>query len=576
MDKKGQRGGHGRRSVAKKRKFFYNQHTAEQETSFASTSAEKLKKSGNAEIPIHKEHGYCILNFFTVFSAISALVVCKKCGKDISFLETNSRGLGFKIAVQCSCGTTYIDSCPQIQHAFEINRRIVFAMRLLGIGKNGLDLFCGIMDIGQGLAWNTYYCCLENIYHASQAVFNIVTKTAVEEENTKNINKGNPPSELTVSGDGTWKKRGFSSLFGVTTLIGIYSNKVIDVIIKSSFCKACSTWEKKIGTPEYDNWKSIHEEECTSNHNGSAGKMEVDAVKEMFSRSEAQYNVKYITYVGDGDSKTFKTVSEAMVYGEDHPVKKKECVGHVQKRMGTRLRNAKKKYKGIGGKGSGKLTDKVINELTTYYGLAIRRNPDSLEKMKEAIWATYDHNRSTDANPHHTRCPEGATSWCAWRKAEAEGQLSTFKHTKPPLSDEVLKVIKPIYEDLTADNLLERCVGCFTQNNNESLNSLIWTFAPKHMHSGKKTVEIATYLAVCIFNEGFNSILHMLNVMGIKIGNVSKTFAAMRDNCRIYHSEKKAWQESKEARIARRQEQAAQNDYFEAEEGILYGPGIAD
>ena len=96
------------------------------------------------------------------------------------------------------------------------------------------------------------------------------------------------------------------------------------------------------------------------------------------------------------------------------------------------------------------------------------------------------------------------------------------------------------------------------------------------MHSGKKTVEITTYLAVCIFNEGFNSILHMLNVMGIKIGNVSKTFAAIRDNNRIYRSEKKAWQESKEARIARRQEQAAQNDYFEAEEGILYGPGIAD
>lgn len=46
----------------------------------------------------------------------------------------------------------------------------------------------------------------------------------------------------------------------------------------------------------------------------------------------------------------------------------------VLKRMETRLRAVKKKIKYLKGKDTGKLTDKVICELTTYYGLPIRRN----------------------------------------------------------------------------------------------------------------------------------------------------------------------------------------------------------
>ncbi|XP_039303732.1 uncharacterized protein LOC120357462 [Solenopsis invicta] len=572
MERKGKQGGY-KRSI--KRKFTNNQYTIEAETSYASTSAEKIRNTGDNELRINREHNYNIFNFFSVFSAISALVICKNCKKDITFNEASPLGLGFKIAVECSCGVTYINSCPLIDNAYEINRRIVLAMRLIGIGINGLNLFCGIMDFCQGLSNTTYYACLQNIYCASETVYNIVTRKAVDEEKEKNAEHGNPPSELIVSGDGTWKKRGFSSLFGVSTLIGIYSKKVIDALVKSSFCQACSTWKKNFDTVEYQNWKESHENECTNNHEGS-GKMEVDAVKEMFLRSMNKYKVKYKRYVGDGDSKTFKSLSEALIYGEDFIIQKKECVGHVQKRMGTRLRNAKKKNKGIGGKGAGKLTDKIISELSTYYGLAIKRNPESVEEMRNAIWATFDHKRSTDKNPHHERCPKGSTSWCAWRKSEAAGTLSTFTHDKAPLNDEVLNVIRPIYEDLSNDTLLERCLGAYTQNNNESLNALIWKIAPKHLHCGTKTVEIATFLAVCLFNEGFNSILKIMNIMGLKIGQNAKTFADNRDNERVKRSEQHTSHEAKKARITKRQEKTDQHEFFEVEEGLLYGPGIAD
>ena len=47
-------------------------------------------------------------------------------------------------------------------------------------------------------------------------------------------------------------------------------------------------------------------------------------------------------------------------------------------------------------------------------------------------------------------------------------------HENPSLTDDALRVIIQIYESLTTDNLMTRCLGSKTQNN-ESLNSLIWT-----------------------------------------------------------------------------------------------------
>lgn len=326
---------------------------------------------------------------------------------------------------------------------------------------------------------------------------------------------------------------------------------------------------------EYNEWYKSHQDNCTINHSGSAGKMEVDAVKEMFLRSEEKHGVKYTTYVGDGDSKTFKGILDANPYGDGYVVKKKECVGHVEKRMGTRLRNVKKANKGIGGKGAGKLTDKMIGELTTYYGLAIRRNSNSIEDMRKAVWATLYHKSSTDQHPQHENCPSGSDSWCQWRKAEADGTLNEFTH-KPSLNEKVLEVIKPIYEDLTSDSLLQRCLGANTQNNNESLNSLIWTFAPKHIHCGALTVEIATQIAVSIFNEGFTAILKILSVMGVTIGPQAKAYADNRDNERIVRSERRSSAASKEARTAAREQKFADQTIYEEEEGTLYGPGIAD
>ncbi|EZA54492.1 hypothetical protein X777_05747 [Ooceraea biroi] len=311
------------------------------------------------------------------------------------------------------------------------------------------------MDIGQGISISTYEFIVRHIHTAASSVFDSVCKKAVKEEKEKNIENGRPAEEFKISGDGSWKKRGFTSLYGVTTLIGYYTGKIIDLIVKSAYCHACIIWKKKEGTDEYAEWYEQHEGECFMNHSGSAGKMEVDAIKEMILRSEEKFGVKYVNYIGDGDSKTYKGILDVNPYGDDYPVIKSECVGHVEKRMGTRLRNIKKEKK-LGGRG--KLTDARITKLTKYYGLAIRRNVNSVQDMKRAIKATLDHLTSTDKNPKHKNCPPGNESWCKWRKAEAAGKTQEYEHP-PPLNPEIVKHILPIYEDLSKDDLLTRCLG---------------------------------------------------------------------------------------------------------------------
>ncbi|GFW50802.1 uncharacterized protein TNCV_3590841 [Trichonephila clavipes] len=71
--------------------------------------------------------------------------------------------------------------------------------------------------------------------------------------------------------------------------------------------------------------------ECLKNHNGSAGMMETVGMVRIFQRSLSHRSVRYTSYIGDGDSKTFSSITASNPYGEDITVSKIECVGDVQK-----------------------------------------------------------------------------------------------------------------------------------------------------------------------------------------------------------------------------------------------------
>ena len=53
-------------------------------------------------------------------------------------------------------------------------------------------------------------------------------------------------------------------------------------------------------------------------------------------------------YIGDGDTSSFGEVKEALnkKYGGDYPIEKEDCIGHIQKRMGSALKIYKNKSRG--------------------------------------------------------------------------------------------------------------------------------------------------------------------------------------------------------------------------------------
>ncbi|GFX27399.1 uncharacterized protein TNCV_34961 [Trichonephila clavipes] len=52
-------------------------------------------------------------------------------------------------------------------------------------------------------------------------------------------------SDIIISGDGTWKTRGYSSRVGVCAVIGDKTGKCIDAEVMSSFCKGCDSWKRR-------------------------------------------------------------------------------------------------------------------------------------------------------------------------------------------------------------------------------------------------------------------------------------------------------------------------------------------
>ena len=88
-------------------------------------------------------------------------------------------------------------------------------------------------------------------------------------------------TNVMASFDGTWQRRGYSSLNGVITCIS--NGKVVDYEVLSKVCLQCKYWGKQKKGQQFEEWKLHHN--CSINHTGSAGSMEVTGVVHMFQRS---------------------------------------------------------------------------------------------------------------------------------------------------------------------------------------------------------------------------------------------------------------------------------------------------
>ena len=370
------------------------------------------------------------------------------------------------------------------------------------MGHQGLVKFTCVMNMLPPMNENSYHDHVKALRVATESVAKESMSRAASE--VKEFYGPNEESvyDIAVSGDGTWRKRGFSSSYGVVTAMSTVTGKALDCEVMSKECKQCVRWMGKERSPEFEEWWEKHQHQCHANFEGLSGSMDATGLLNIFQRSVENYGMRYVEFLGDGDSKSHKLLFQEVVYG-DVEVQKLECVGHVQKQLGSLLRSLKKRLEttpledGKPAGGRGRLTENRIDKLQVYFGKAIRQNTHSIRAMQTAVMAIWHHDKSTDDNPDHDLWPEGENSWCGFQRDIAKG-TSDYIH-KNPIPEAVANVILPTFEALSEESLLSRCMHGGTQNQNESINGLIWQRATKETHSSLPTVETATFLGVCPF-----------------------------------------------------------------------------
>jgi len=119
-------------------------------------------------------------------------------------------------------------------------------------------------------------------------------------------------------------------------------------------------------------------------------------------------------------------------------------------------------------------------------------------------------------------------------------------------------------------------LGGFTQNANESLNSVVWSIAPKVISSGKTIIDIATDVAVITFNDGYQGLLDIMSILGLKIGTEIYNFCMMIDERRIKAANRSSFKNRKDARKDLTSARKESEEQILNLEGLLYGPGIAE
>ncbi|XP_075734797.1 uncharacterized protein LOC142775982 [Rhipicephalus microplus] len=449
-------------------------------------------------------------------------------------------GLAAKLELVClHCGvvsSSWSSSRQDDTKAFDVNVRAIMATKQIGKGQTALNDFWAAMNVShRGLPHKTFQKhlkkfrepqtqCIENFYAESASAVKATYKE-MDQYFTRDI---------TVCYDETWHKHGHTSHIGVGAIIEYHTGLILDAVVLSNQCLGCQVGPKA-GDADYACWLENHV--CQKNTDSKSGRMEVEAAIILFSRSLSKHNLHYTTLVSDGNSATFSALVQENVYGLV-PISKEECLNHVQKRMGTALRNlVQKSDKALGGKG--RLTKALIDKLTDYYGWALRNNSDDVAAMRRAVMASYHHVTSTDEEPHHDLCPEGADSWCRHKASKITG-VPPPKHSYK-LPRYVADALLPIYERLSQASLLQRCLGAKTQNASESFHSVLWSLMPKEQHASLIAVETALHDAVLRYNAGFyRATQELASSVGLTPGHLAIQRAAEKDSLRLKKAKKRS------------------------------------
>ena len=150
------------------------------------------------------------------------------------------------------------------------------------------------------------------IHKAVKTVAELCMSNAAKEIKTNNGVSNTTIFETSVSNDGAWQRRGLALMNGNIAMIFLETGRIIDTEPISRYCQKCAlNYKFKAADPlQYETFLSRHENSCMANHKGSATVMEIIGMKRIFRHSIEKRGLRYVKFLGDGDSKSFPAVED--------------------------------------------------------------------------------------------------------------------------------------------------------------------------------------------------------------------------------------------------------------------------
>ena len=236
--------------------------------------------------------GYRLVDLEVLQSIFSSVAICRFCKiGDLQLKESSRSGLASTLLFVCnSCGEQF--ESPIVEktgHFFDCNRRSVLAARVVGCGYADLQKCCGIMNLPPPVAESNFTLHQSATIKAAISVGESSMRRAAAEVRELNA-QHEPPLTTAVTYDGTWMRRGFTSLFGVFPCIHWGTGRVLDMAVFSKYCHACATWKARmeLGTiiaDEFQTWQASHDGQCSANTLCCAPAMEAEAAVLLWNRS---------------------------------------------------------------------------------------------------------------------------------------------------------------------------------------------------------------------------------------------------------------------------------------------------
>ncbi|CAH3032015.1 unnamed protein product, partial [Pocillopora meandrina] len=181
----------------------------------ASYSDSSENCTSEEEIDLGVPEGLRFINI-SVLASVFETVRCPLCKQGHAVLEEEKMGLASLPILKCSSSKCkfeklfYTFNKVVNSQAFEVNRRVVLVTRNIGVGHQGLVKFCGVTNMLPPMQENLFQDHLKAVKNAAQTAAEKCMSKAADE-----VKGFYEPEQDDVYN--YWRRRGFSSCYGVVT-----------------------------------------------------------------------------------------------------------------------------------------------------------------------------------------------------------------------------------------------------------------------------------------------------------------------------------------------------------------------